>query len=399
MTLSLPHRTLILTLTGALVCCAGLAACGQASDTKTSPEAGDANSADAGADTSAAAAEPTSPYPRGTPGGAMLTPTNEVAEVPSPETVLMTVDGVEVTQAGFERILNVFLRGQAATMPAAHLAAARAQLREQIEERLIMGVLLDKAVVAEDAGATDKQLAEEWTKISATLPPDTTIEQQLAKQGYDRAKAEQEIRQFLGHKNLHEKIAGEVPITDEEARAYYELNIGSFKKQEAVNARHILLMTKGVTPDVKAAREKQIGEIREKLIASKGEDFSQVAASFSDCPTKSKGGSLGDLHRGDTVPPFEKMAFSLDVGEISPVVETQFGYHIITVDKKTDAGTSPYEEVAANIKLRLAAEAQEKRVSAYHEKLRAAATVVRPDGTKVGQGDAAASKTEAAPSK
>ena len=270
-------------------------------------------------------------------------------------------------------------------MPAAQVAAAREQLREQIEQALIMEVLLDKAIISEGAGATDKQVKDEWRKIEANVPAGTTLEQSLEQRGYDRARADKEVRQFLGQKNLNKKVAGESVISNEAARAYYDQNLLSFQTQESVNARHILLMTKGATAEEKAAKQKKIAEIREKLVAGKAEDFAAVAGQVSDCPSKAQGGSLGDLNRGATVAPFEKMAFCLPVGEISPVVETEFGYHLIKIEKKTEAGTKPYEEVSAGIKQRLATNAQRDRVAAYHKKLRAAATVVRPeDAAKTG---------------
>jgi len=397
MMLSLSSRLLILTLTGVLVLCGGLTGCGKASSTKSSENGSqeDATSTDGAASGPAGAPALTA---KGLPAAGMPAPiAPAVAEAPAPETVLLTVDGIGVTQAGFDRILNVFLRGQASTMPAAHLASARAQLREKIEERLIMEVLLDKAVIVEGVAATDEDMAEEWKKIEASLPPGMTLEQQLAKQGYDRAKAAKEIRQFLGHKKLHEKIAGKAPISDTDARAYYDENLVSYQTPEVLKARHILLMTKGATPDDKAAKQKQIDEIRVKLIANEGKDFAEVAAQVSDCPSKTDGGSLGDMRRGQMVPAFEKMAFSLSVGEISPVVETEFGYHIITLDKKTAAGTKPYEEVAASIKARLATEAQQKLIAAYHEKLLAVATVVRPDASAEGESDSEAPKGQAEP--
>lgn len=388
MMLSLSNRALTLALLGTFFCFAGPAGCGKTSDSKSADK-----EAPAGGEPTDTAPDPANPH--GYKGvGVPAAEAPALAPVPPLKTVLMSVDGVEITQAGFERVLNVYLRGQASTMPAAQVAAARAQLHEQIEERLIMDVLLDKAVVAEVTTATDEQVAEEWKKVEANVPPGTTLEESLAQQGYDRVKAEKEIRQFLGHKNLHEKVAGEAPISDEEARAYYDQNLLSFQTQESVNARHILLMTKGATAEEKVAKEKKIAEIRESLVAGKADDFAAVAGQVSDCPSKAQGGSLGDLSRGATVAPFEKMAFSLPVGEISPVVETEFGYHLIKVEKKTEAGTKPYEEVSAGIKQRLATNAQRERVAAYHKKLRAAATVVRSEAaTKTG------SDTKGAPGK
>jgi len=105
---------------------------------------------------------------------------------------------------------------------------------------------------------------------------------------------------------------------------------------ESVEARHILIAVK---PDddkaAKALKMKKAEKIRDQLVEKKGENFEVIAAEVSDCPSKSKGGMLGVFGRGQTVPAFEEAAFSQKVGEIGPVVETSFGYHVIEVlDRK-----------------------------------------------------------------
>ena len=114
-------------------------------------------------------------------------------------------------------------------------------------------------------------------------------------------------------------------------------------------------------------RGKRLPQIRQQLFGflaqllaalgfesrAKGEGFDEAAAKHSDCPSGKQGGSLGSFGRGQMVPEFDKTAFELPVGELSPVIETQFGYHIILVDKKKEAGTRPFEDVVTPILLSL----------------------------------------------
>jgi parvulin-like peptidyl-prolyl isomerase len=99
-----------------------------------------------------------------------------------------------------------------------------------------------------------------------------------------------------------------------------------------VRASHILLMYKGSARSSatrsKAEAEQQIREIQQKLAT--GGDFAELARAHSDCPSKSKGGDLGHFGKGQMVKPFETAAFGMDVGGVSDVVETDFGYHLIT---------------------------------------------------------------------
>jgi peptidyl-prolyl cis-trans isomerase C len=92
-----------------------------------------------------------------------------------------------------------------------------------------------------------------------------------------------------------------------------------------------------------------IEKIREQVTASQGKDFEKVAAEVSDCPSKAKGGKLGILSRGQAVKPFGDAAFNQKVGEVGPVVETQFGYHVIEVIDHMDASKAPLSEVKEKI--------------------------------------------------
>ena len=93
---------------------------------------------------------------------------------------------------------------------------------------------------------------------------------------------------------------------------------------------------------------KKIKEIQKRI--KDGEDFAKIAKESSEGPTSSKGGDLGSFSKGRMVPPFEKAAFALKVGEISDIVETKFGYHIIKCTDKISATTTPYDKIAERIK-------------------------------------------------
>jgi parvulin-like peptidyl-prolyl isomerase len=99
----------------------------------------------------------------------------------------------------------------------------------------------------------------------------------------------------------------------------------------SVRASHILLMYQGSARSTatrsKAEAEQQIADLQAKLAA--GSDFAELARAHSDCPSSAKGGDLGPFGRGQMVPEFETATFAMEVGQVSPVVETSFGYHLI----------------------------------------------------------------------
>ena len=153
-----------------------------------------------------------------------------------------------------------------------------------------------------------------------------------------------------------EAFEGKAEVTDEDIEEYYYLNAESeFSVPERVGARHIL---KKVPPDAdeetrKAARAAI--EAAAKRIAG-GEDFAAVAREVSDDASAADGGDLGMFERGKMVKPFEEAAFALEEGQVSDIVESPFGFHIIQVYKHEKSGQKPIEEVRNEIAAKLAKE-------------------------------------------
>lgn len=132
-------------------------------------------------------------------------------------------------------------------------------------------------------------------------------------------------------------------ITDSEIEDYYKSHIKEYQEEEQVRARHILIKPDN---DKKAAKSKIEGILKE---IKEGKNFEELAKKYSACPSKSQGGDLGFFGRGRMVKPFEDAAFSLKLGEISDIVETQFGFHIIKLEERKKARTIPLSEVKENI--------------------------------------------------
>lgn len=133
-------------------------------------------------------------------------------------------------------------------------------------------------------------------------------------------------------------------ITDSEIEDYYQNHIESYQKSEQVRARHILIKS---DKDKREAKNKIEGILRE---IKAGGNFEELAKKYSACPSKEQGGDLGFFGRGKMVKPFEDAAFSLKPGEISDIVETNFGFHIIKLEEKKEARTIPLSEAKEGIK-------------------------------------------------
>ena len=143
-------------------------------------------------------------------------------------------------------------------------------------------------------------------------------------------------------------FGGEIEITEKEIESYYEYNAKMYSQPKQVKAKHILFkVEQDDTEEVKNKVKERAGKVLEK--ARKGEDFAALAKEYSEGPSKSQGGDLGYFKNGQMEPPFEEAAFALKKGEISDLVQTRFGYHIILVEDIKEAGMTPLEQVRKDI--------------------------------------------------
>lgn len=144
---------------------------------------------------------------------------------------------------------------------------------------------------------------------------------------------------------IAERFESKATVSDDEVKKFYDGNLNTyFKKPESVKACHILIgINDKATPDDKKKAKEKAEALLKRLQA--GEDFAALAKDESTCPSASQGGDLGEFGRGEMVPQFEEAAFKLKPGEMSGVVETKFGYHIIKVTEKQDATAEKLEKV------------------------------------------------------
>jgi peptidyl-prolyl cis-trans isomerase C len=150
-------------------------------------------------------------------------------------------------------------------------------------------------------------------------------------------------------KYIETEITPRVNVTDEAMRSFYNENSEQMKRPEQAKLSHILIQTEpGASSSAKGEAKAKAEGLHDRIVA--GEDFATLANEFSDDPgSKSRGGDLSWVARGQTVPAFEEAAFALMPGEVSGVVETQFGYHIIMLDERRPSQTVPFEEAKPQI--------------------------------------------------
>ena len=150
------------------------------------------------------------------------------------------------------------------------------------------------------------------------------------------------------------KTLASVRVTEEEIQKYYAENPDDFRSEKAVNASHILVADEAEARDILA--KIQAGEIT----------FEDAAKAHSSCPSSQQGGNLGDFGRGQMVPEFDTACFEMAEGEVRGPVKTQFGYHIIRLNKKNEAQALSYNDVRAQLYEQLT---RDKQQAAYQSKI------------------------------
>jgi len=142
----------------------------------------------------------------------------------------------------------------------------------------------------------------------------------------------------------YDEVGRKIPIDEASISAYYQENIDRFTTPERRHARHILLAASpGDTEAIRQEKAARAAEIAE--LARSGDDFTALARQYSEDPSKDNGGDLGFFARGQMVPAFENAVFAMQPGEISEVVKTDYGYHIILLEEIEPAATKPLAEV------------------------------------------------------
>ncbi len=271
--------------------------------------------------------------------------------------------------------------------------AAEVQARFQMtvpafEEAIRQGLLQDKfrRLVTDGISAGPQELQDEFryrnekVKLDYALVKPEDLQTKITpdegeiKAAYEKNKTKYQVPEKRVARfaliDLNQ-LRQNAQISDDELKLQYQQNIQQFQLSNRVHVQHILLMTVGKT-DAEAEEIRQKAEDVLKQ-AKKGAKFEDLAKKYSEDPgTKDKGGDLGWITQGQTVPEFEKTAFGLEKDKISDLVKTQYGFHIIKVLDKETAHTKPFEEVKDSIKTPLLLSKADKQASVLADQLSAA---------------------------
>ncbi|MGH9362322.1 MAG: peptidylprolyl isomerase, partial [Thermoanaerobaculia bacterium] len=278
--------------------------------------------------------------------------------------VIAKVNGVEIKKDE--------LLAQVKGSPGVAEGSLNATVARQVLDTLIARALLRQEALAQGVTVTDDEVKKEIDNLRGQFATPEAFTQALAAEGMSEQQLLERARQeFLVQKYVETKVAPKVAVSDEAAKAFYDQNQDRMKTPERLHLRHILVGVEATaTPEDKQKAKTEADAVLAKVKA--GGDFAALAKEHSDDPgSKESGGDLNWISKGQTVEPFEKAAFALKDQEVSGVVESRFGYHVIQRLETQAAGVVPFEQVKERIREFLKQRETQQALQAEIQALRA----------------------------
>jgi len=313
----------------------------------------------------AQAAKPDQPAAAATPPAAEAPAKPIPAQLPE---VIARVNGEAINKGEFEKaIKNVEGRAGGPVPAEQRDRIFRGVLDQLIAYRLLMQETKSRHIEIPDA-EVDARIAQ----IKQQFPSEDVFKQTLEKQNMTveqlRADAKSDMQV---QKMLESEVSGKVAVQPQDVTTFYEKNPDKFKQGERVRASHILIRTpENADAKTKEAARAKADEVLKQVKA--GKDFAELAKTNSQDPgSAANGGDLGYFQQGQMVGAFERAAFALKPGDVSDVVETPFGYHIIKVADKQAAQTVPLEQVKPQIEQFLQNQQRQQKTQVFIESLKA----------------------------
>lgn len=324
----------------------------------------------------------------------VATPAPEIAPIaapaPAPDAAVVTINGEKITEQRLGAAVDLQVRRsgrQLSNLPAAFIDRFKQQIRQRVLDGLVAETLMDQQIKAANIVVTDEQVLAAIEEQGAKRTPPVTADQfkaMVESQGGHFDDVTKQYKASMARQQFMEtQWAGKIDVNDTAVQAYYDENAKEFETPEQAQASHILIKPAADPNDPNEAKAAAKTKAEQLLAQLKdGADFAELAQANSDCTSAAKGGDLGLFGRSQMVKPFEEAAFSLQPGEMSDLVETQFGYHIIKVTDRKEARTRPFEEAKVEIFDKLTNQKKGQFAEEYLKSLKEKATIVYAPGAE-----------------
>lgn len=262
-----------------------------------------------------------------------------------PGEVVARVNGTEIKRKELDAAVQAYtfqMARRGRPLPPGQGASVERDILDELIGRELLRQEGSKHIPAD----IDKKVQEEIDQVTTQVGGEEQLKKTLAETGITMDEYTKRVRDNVIIRGAIESaVDKEVKIAPGDVQAYYDKNPDQFKQPEMVRASHILIRcTPDATDEVKKEKRTQIDSVR--ALVKGGEKFADVAKKFSEDPgSAANGGDLGFFGRGQMVPEFDTAAFSLKTNEVSDVITTQFGYHVLVVTGHKPAQTIPFDQV------------------------------------------------------
>lgn len=287
--------------------------------------------------------------------------------------VIAHVNGTAIARHEFERAV------QSAEVQARQVVPPqfRDEVYRRVLDRLIDFHLLLQESHARALAVDEREVDAEIARVVAGFPSETALEEQLdAWQSTLEEVREEARKDLLIAKVIEIEVSPQLGLNEEAVRAFYDQHPDQFAEEDAVRASHILIET---APDADAAErdaaKTRARAVREQALTAET-DFGALAREHSDdVATAESGGDLGFVGRERTVEPFEVALFALELGGVSEVVESPFGFHVIKAFERREGRVIPFDEASGQIRLLLLGQARQTLTVEFIARLRHAGEI------------------------
>jgi peptidyl-prolyl cis-trans isomerase SurA len=257
-------------------------------------------------------------------------------------------------------------------------ASVRTQIRRAALEHLIEKKLLDQKIKELNLKVSDEEVKQaiDDVKRQNNMASQEVLVSALASQGLTFEQYRTQLREQIEKlKLVSMEVRAKIQVGETEVRDYYETNRARYAEDETFRARNIFFRTNEKAPaeDIKRTMTTALMVLAE---AKSGKDFTELAKSYSEDPAARKdGGDLGTFKKGDMMPELEAAIVSMKPGEVSELVYTTSGFHIIKLEERTSGKLKPFDTVKSAIEDELYRKKSEERFNQWAKELRSKASI------------------------
>jgi len=278
--------------------------------------------------------------------------------------IVAEVNGVKISKKELEQELRSNLKDEVDSFD---------QDQKHVLLRTMLQKMVERALLLQEAKTmipSDEELKLFVSTINANLPEKESFNSQLKEFGVDKSKYLSRLKEELGIKKyLDEKLFKNLTVSETEIKDFYINNHKDYSLPKQVCARHIFVkIPDNASEEVIAEKKQKTEEIRKKF-SDKKNDFATIARRFSEASNRGKGGDLGCFTQNQLPKSFSEKAFELKAKEISEVVRTAEGFHIIKVSRHKGGETPELEEIKDRIEKRVIRSKREGLLNDHIKKL------------------------------